>query len=56
MFGSLSQVLSSIDPVRARDDPVIIRNVPYYKAKKALEAEVMKVDVPRRPNNWGVSI
>ncbi|MQM09724.1 hypothetical protein Taro_042605, partial [Colocasia esculenta] len=49
----LQDVLISIDPVRAKDDPVIIRNVSYYKAKKALEAEVSKLDVPPRPHNWG---
>lgn len=48
------QALISIDPVRARDDPIIVKNIPYYKAKKALEAEVMKLDVPQRPKNWGV--
>jgi hypothetical protein len=51
-----SQALISIDPVRARDDPVVVKNVPYYKAKKTLEAEVMKLDPPPRPQNWGVSI
>ncbi|KAL5134575.1 hypothetical protein HKD37_03G007701 [Glycine soja] len=48
--------LISIDPARARDDPVIVKNVPYYKAKKALEIEVMKIDPPPRPPNWGVRI
>lgn len=52
----LLQALISIDPVRAREDPVIVKNIPYYKAKKALEAEVMKLDPPPRPQNWGVSI
>lgn len=52
----LLQALISIDPVRARDDPVVLKNIPYYKAKKALEAEVMKLDPPPRPQNWGVSI
>lgn len=51
-----SQALISIDPVRARDDPVIVKNIPYHKAKKALEAEVMKIDPPPRPANWGVRI
>ena len=46
----------SIDPARARDDPVIVKNVPYYKAKKALETEVMKIDPPPRPPNCGVRI
>ncbi|KAL5127735.1 hypothetical protein HKD37_14G040104 [Glycine soja] len=45
--------LISIDPARARDDPIIVKNVPYYKAKKALETEVMKIDPPPRPPNWG---
>ena len=51
-----SQALISIDPVRARDDPVIVKNIPYHKAKKALEAEVMKLDPPPRPPSWGVRI
>lgn len=50
------QALISIDPVRAREDPVIVKNVRYYKAKKALESEVMKLTPPPRPQNWGVSI
>ncbi|XP_068666259.1 uncharacterized protein [Aristolochia californica] len=49
----LQEALISIDPMRARDDPMIVRNVPYYKAKKALEAEVMKLEVSPRPQNWG---
>lgn len=49
-----SKALISLDPVRAREDPIIVKNIPYYKAKKALEAEVMKIDVPPRPQNWGV--
>lgn len=50
------QALISVDPARARDDPVIVKNIPYYKAKKALEVEVMKLDPPPRPENWGVRI
>jgi len=50
------QALISIDPIRARDDPIVVKNVPYYKAKKALEVEVMKFDPPPRPQNWGVSV
>lgn len=46
----------SIDPARAKEDPIIVKNIPFYKAKKALEAEVMKLDPPRRPENWGVRI
>ncbi|CBI20279.3 hypothetical protein VitviT2T_029535 [Vitis vinifera] len=49
----LQEALISIDPVRAREDPVVVKNVPYYKARKALEAEVMKLDPPPRPQNWG---
>ena len=33
-----------------------MKNIPYYKAKKALEAEVMKFVPPPRPKNWGVSV
>ncbi|KAK8519946.1 hypothetical protein V6N13_031580 [Hibiscus sabdariffa] len=49
----LQEALISIDPARAREDPVVVKNVPYYKAKKALETEVMKLDPPPRPQNWG---
>ncbi|XP_065862104.1 uncharacterized protein [Euphorbia lathyris] len=49
----LQEALISIDPVRAREDPVIVKDVPYYKAKKALENEVMKFSPPPRPQNWG---
>ncbi|XP_062090449.1 uncharacterized protein LOC133796801 [Humulus lupulus] len=49
----LQEALISIDPARAREDPVIVKNVPYYKAKKALEAEVMNFMPPQRPKNWG---
>ncbi|XP_060209330.1 uncharacterized protein LOC132636467 isoform X2 [Lycium barbarum] len=49
----LQEALVSIDPARAREDPVVVKNVPYFKAKKALEAEVMKLDPPPRPQNWG---
>lgn len=50
---TLQKALVSLDPVRARDDPVIVKNIPYYKAKKAIEAEVVKLDIPPRPTNWG---
>jgi hypothetical protein len=49
----LHDTLISIDPDRAKDDPVIVKNIPYYKAKKAREEEVMKLDPPPRPSNWG---
>ncbi|KAL0301191.1 UNVERIFIED_CONTAM: hypothetical protein Sradi_6395900, partial [Sesamum radiatum] len=45
--------LISIDPSRAKDDPVVVKNIPFYKAKKALEAEVMKLNPPPRPHDWG---
>ncbi|KAM1168986.1 hypothetical protein PS2_030572 [Malus domestica] len=49
----LQEALISIDPARAKEDPVIVKNIPYYKAKKALETDVMKLDPPPRPQNWG---
>lgn len=49
----LQEGLISMDPERARNDPVIVKNIPYYKAKGALETEVMKLDPPPRPQNWG---
>ncbi|KAH6775623.1 embryo defective 2737 [Perilla frutescens var. hirtella] len=49
----LQEALISIDPVRAKDDPVIVKNIPFYRAKKALETEVMKFNPPPRPDNWG---
>ncbi|KAK6132666.1 hypothetical protein DH2020_033582 [Rehmannia glutinosa] len=52
-FLDYRRALISIDPIRAKDDPVIVKNIPFYKAKKALEAEVMKLNPPPRPHNWG---
>ncbi|PIN03772.1 hypothetical protein CDL12_23695 [Handroanthus impetiginosus] len=49
----LQEALISIDPIRAKNDPLIVKNVPVYKARKTLEAEVMKLDPPPRPQNWG---
>ncbi|KAG8364925.1 hypothetical protein BUALT_Bualt18G0049400 [Buddleja alternifolia] len=49
----LQEALISIDPVRAKEDPVIVKNIPYFKAKKALETEVLKFNPPPRPPNWG---
>ncbi|KAG8364921.1 hypothetical protein BUALT_Bualt18G0049000 [Buddleja alternifolia] len=49
----LQEALFSIDPVRAKEDPVIVKNIPYFKAKKALETEVLKFNPPPRPPNWG---
>ncbi|CAI0408390.1 unnamed protein product, partial [Linum tenue] len=49
----LQEALITIDPIRAREDPVIVKNLPHYRAKKALEAEVMRLDPPPRPEKWG---
>ncbi|CAN1828667.1 hypothetical protein LINPERHAP1_LOCUS32303 [Linum perenne] len=49
----LQEAMISIDPVRASDDPVIVKSIPYYRAKKALEAEITKLDPPPRPQKWG---
>ncbi|KAL8046571.1 hypothetical protein ABFX02_08G186000 [Erythranthe guttata] len=49
----LQEALISIDPNRAKEDPVIVKNVPFFKAKKALESEVLKLNPPPRPQNWG---
>ena len=35
-----------MDPERARNDPVVAKNIRYYKAKSKLEAEVMKLYPP----------
>lgn len=50
------QALISIDPNRAKEDPIIVRNLPFYKAKKALETEVLKLNPPPRPQHWGVCL
>ncbi|KAL8505820.1 hypothetical protein ACS0TY_016880 [Phlomoides rotata] len=49
----LQEALISMDPNRAKDDPVVVKNIPFYKAKKALESEVMMLNPPPRPHNWG---
>ncbi|KAI3755775.1 hypothetical protein L1987_55581 [Smallanthus sonchifolius] len=49
----LQEGLISMDPECARNDPVVVKNIPYYKAKAALETEVMKLNPPPRPQNWG---
>ncbi|KAK6132693.1 hypothetical protein DH2020_033576 [Rehmannia glutinosa] len=46
----LQEALISIDPIRAKDDPVIVKNIPFYKAKKALEAE--DLDLPLNASSW----
>lgn len=45
----------SINPERARQDPVIVQNVPFHKAQLQLLAEVEGMQPPPRPANWGVS-
>ncbi|GAB4849501.1 hypothetical protein Ancab_004295 [Ancistrocladus abbreviatus] len=49
----LQEGLIALDPVRAREDPVVVKNIPYYKAKKLIEAEILKLSPPPRPQNWG---
>ncbi|CAN0920265.1 hypothetical protein LINGRAHAP2_LOCUS31939 [Linum grandiflorum] len=49
----LQEAMISIDPVRAREDPIVVKSIPYYRAKKALEAEIMRLDPPPRPQKWG---
>jgi hypothetical protein len=49
----LQEALISIDPERAKEDPVVVKNIPFHKAKSVLEAEVMKINPPPRPQNWG---
>eukprot|EP00250_Pteridium_aquilinum_P003673 c13983_g1_i1 orf=862-2196(-) len=48
----LQEALHSIDPERAKRDPVIIQDVPHYKALKQVEAEVASLEVPSRPAEW----
>lgn len=50
------QGLINIDPERARLDPVIVPNVPYYKAQLQVQAEVDQLQPPPRPANWVVSL
>ena len=35
-----------MNPERTRNDPVVAKNIRYYKAKRKLEAEVMKLNPP----------
>lgn len=49
----LQQGLVSINPERARQDPVIVQNVPFHKAQLQLLAEVEGMQPPPRPANWG---
>eukprot|EP00249_Psilotum_nudum_P012807 c23999_g1_i1 orf=623-2005(-) len=48
----LQKALHTIDPSRAMQDPVVIKNIPYYKARLQIMDEVTKLDVPPRPVDW----
>lgn len=48
----LQKLLYSIDRDRAMQDTVIVRNIPYYKAKKQIEEQVASLEVPPRPSDW----
>lgn len=45
----LQEALYHIDSERAKKDPVVIQDVPHYKALKQVEAEVASLKVPPRP-------
>ncbi|KAL9403316.1 hypothetical protein Peur_000288 [Populus x canadensis] len=48
-----SRGLLSMDHFRARDDPGVVKKVPYYKANRiVLETEVLKLDLLPWPKNW----
>lgn len=51
----LEQGLMNINPDRARVDPLVVQNVPYYKAQLQVQAEIDQLQPPPRPANWGVS-
>lgn len=48
----LQEALYTLDPERAKKDPVIIQDVPHYKALKQVEADVASLEVPPRPAEW----
>ncbi|PWA45817.1 embryo defective protein [Artemisia annua] len=48
LTGSIYEGLISMDPEHARNDPVVVKNIPYYKTKSTLETEVMKLNPPPR--------
>lgn len=48
----LQQGLVNINPDRARHDPVIVQNVPLYKAQIQIRDEVDQLEPPPRPANW----
>ncbi|KAG0585940.1 hypothetical protein KC19_2G050700 [Ceratodon purpureus] len=47
------QGLMNINPDRARVDPLVVQNVPYYKAQLQVQAEIDQLQPPPRPANWG---
>ncbi len=47
-------MLKEINPDQAMQDPVIVQNVPYFKAQQRIQAEVNQLEVPPRPADWGV--
>ncbi|KAH7314761.1 hypothetical protein KP509_21G019200 [Ceratopteris richardii] len=48
----LQEALQILDPERAKTDPVIVQDVPHYKARMLLEADVASMEVPPRPTEW----
>lgn len=46
----------NINAERASRDPVIVQNVPFYKAQLQVQADVDQLQPPPRPANWGVSL
>ena len=55
LFGMPMQALYFIDAERAKRDPIVIQDIPYYKSFQAVEAEVESLEVPPRPVEWTVS-
>ncbi|CAM6118105.1 unnamed protein product [Calypogeia fissa] len=49
---TLQKVLFLKDPERAANDPVIVTNPRYYKAKVKILKEVEELPVPPRPADW----
>eukprot|EP00252_Welwitschia_mirabilis_P016367 TRINITY_DN3610_c0_g1_i2.p1 TRINITY_DN3610_c0_g1~~TRINITY_DN3610_c0_g1_i2.p1 ORF type:complete len:432 (+),score=77.91 TRINITY_DN3610_c0_g1_i2:166-1461(+) len=48
----MQKLLFALNPMRARADHVVVRDIPYFKAKQKLEAEVMALQPPSRPPSW----
>ncbi|XP_024515279.1 uncharacterized protein LOC9640114 [Selaginella moellendorffii] len=53
---SMQQVLVTTDPVETLEDPAVVKNVSYYKARRAVEAEVDSMIMPQRPADWKVPL